>query len=96
MTIQRNRTNLTLSDDLHKTICDASKALGVSRAKLITNLLKELQPSLDRTAHAITELKKETTDPTAVLNALGVETFTEIMEQSQGVLLAIQDMKKDD
>jgi hypothetical protein len=57
------RTNLTLKPELHDLIQETADHLGLKRAQLITNLLEEFAPQLEKMCIAFREIKEKQVDP---------------------------------
>ena len=57
------RTNLTLKPELHDLIQETADHLGLKRAQLITNLLEEFAPQLEKMCFAFREIKEKQVDP---------------------------------
>lgn len=87
---KRTRVNLTLKDDIHDTLVALSSLTGRSKAGIVTDLLYEVQPSLDLTVEALRSLKQENRINDSLLNMLKLaqhggliaeEMAQELMEQ---------------
>ena len=53
------RTNLTLKPELHDLIQETADHLGLKRAQLITNLLEEFAPQLEKNVFCISGNQKK-------------------------------------
>lgn len=62
MPAKNPRTNLTLPPDLDAVITDLSDLQGVPKARIITELLLEVQPILEQTRNALKAVKENKED----------------------------------
>lgn len=62
MPAKNPRTNLTLPSDLDAVISDLSELQGIAKAKIITELLLEVQPILEQTRDALKAAKENKED----------------------------------
>ncbi|MEG2937103.1 MAG: hypothetical protein RR812_01720 [Vagococcus sp.] len=74
------RTNLTLKPELHDLIQETADHLGLKRAQLITSLLEEFAPQLEKMCVAFREIKEKKVDPSVVVSAFGADIMAEITQ----------------
>ena len=88
------RTNLTLKPELHDLIQETADHLGLKRAQLITNLLEEFAPQLEKMCIAFREIKEKQVDPSLVVSAFGADSMAEITKATAQLAQELAQMQK--
>ena len=88
------RTNLTLKPELHDLIQETADHLGLKRAQLITNLLEEFAPQLEKMCFAFREIKEKQVDPSVVVSAFGAESMAQITQATAQLAQELAQMQK--
>ncbi len=88
------RTNLTLKPELHDLIQETADHLGLKRAQLITNLLEEFAPQLEKMCIAFREIKEKQVDPSLVVSAFGADSMAEITQATAQLAQELAQMQK--
>lgn len=88
------RTNLTLKPELHDLIQETADHLGLKRAQLITSLLDEFAPQLQKMCVAFREIKEKNVDPSTVVSAFGSETMIEITQATAQLAVELSELNK--
>ena len=89
------RTNLTLKPELHDLIQETADHLGLKRAQLITSLLEEFAPQLEKMCIAFREIKEKKVDPSLVVSAFGAESMAEITQATAQLAKELSELQKD-
>lgn len=96
---QRNRVNLTLSDDLFETLSELSDLSGKPKATIIHELLDELVPQLKVSIDLIKKLKSnqiQMTDAKKTFIDMLMEVGDVIHDVQGQVNTAIKEINRDD
>ena len=88
------RTNLTLKPELHDLIQETADHLGLKRAQLITSLLEEFSPQLEKMCTAFREIKEKQVDPSVVLSAFGADSMAELTQATAHLAKELAQMQK--
>ena len=88
------RTNLTLKPELHDLIQETADHLGLKRAQLITNLLEEFAPQLEKMCIAFREIKEKQVDPSIVVSAFGADSMAQITQATAQLAQELAQMQK--
>lgn len=89
------RTNLTLKPELHDLIQETADHLGLKRAQLITSLLEEVSPQLEKMCLAFREIKEKQVDPSIVVSAFGAESLADILQSTSNLATELATLKDD-
>lgn len=75
------RTNLTLPVDLDAVIADLARLQGTKKAKIITQLLLEVQPALEQMRDALVAVHENKEDAVSVVRAYAQNALLESNEK---------------
>lgn len=91
MPAKNPRTNLTLPADLDAVITDISRLQGIPKAKVITELLLEVQPVLEQTRDALLAVHENKED---ALNIARNFAHSMIVDGNEKLGLIASEVKK--
>jgi hypothetical protein len=80
MPAKNPRTNLTLPPDLDAILTDLSELQGVPKARIITEMLLEVQPILEQTRNALKAVKGNKEDALSVVREFAQSALLESSE----------------
>lgn len=91
MPAKNPRTNLTLPADLDAVITDIARLQGVAKAKVITELLLDVQPVLEQTRDALAAVHENRED---ALNIARNFAHSMIVDSNEKLGLIASEVKK--